>query len=75
MHISDTQSTVLMHQLHNQEFKDTGYPAYLHYQLMSSWNQRKAISMVKGFWNILSKRITCTSRRNAPATTIIWIWP
>lgn len=47
----------------------------LHDKLMCSRNQSKAIVMVECFRDVLSKGVTCTSRRDSPSTSIIRIGP
>ena len=47
----------------------------LHDQLMSSCYQRQAIVMIERFWNILPKRVPCTSGRYTPSASVIWIRP
>ena len=47
----------------------------IHYKLMCPWDQLKVISMIKLFWDILTKSVPSTSRRNTPTTSVIWIWP
>lgn len=48
---------------------------YLHHQLVSTRDQGEAVIMVEGFRDILSKRISCTTRRNPPSTAVVRVRP
>ena len=47
----------------------------LHHKLMSPRNETQSVDMNELFGNILSKRITCTSRADSPSKSIIGIRP
>lgn len=47
----------------------------VHYELMSSGNQLQVVCMIELFWNVLSKSISSSSRRDTPTASIIRIWP
>lgn len=48
---------------------------YLHDQLMCSCNQSQAVIVIKCFGNVLSKGVTSTARRDAPAAPVIGVRP
>ena len=47
----------------------------LHHQLMSSCNQRQAVVVIERFADILSKRVSRSSRRYPPTTSVVWVGP
>lgn len=47
----------------------------LHYQLMCPRHQSEAVIMIECFRNILPKRVSGSSGRYSPATTVIWVGP
>jgi hypothetical protein len=49
--------------------------AYLHNQLVSSGDQGKAVGMVKCLGYILAKGVAGPPGGDAPAPTVIWVWP
>ena len=42
---------------------------------MSTCNERKSIVVVECFGYVLAKSVTSTTRRDAPATAVVWIRP
>jgi hypothetical protein len=51
------------------------YDSYLHHQLMSPGNQSETIIVIEIFRNILTERVTGTTRRDTPTASIVWIRP
>ena len=47
----------------------------IHNQLMCSSYQLKIVGMIKLFTDILSERVACTSWRDSPTASIIWVGP
>jgi hypothetical protein len=47
----------------------------IHYELMCSGDELKVIGMVELFRNVLTKRITSTTRWDTPAASVIRVWP
>ena len=47
----------------------------LHDQLMGAGDQGEAVIVVEGLADVLAERVASTTRRDAPATAIVWIRP
>jgi hypothetical protein len=47
----------------------------VHYQLVGSSDQLEVVGVVELFTNVLAKRIACTSWRNTPSTSVVWVRP
>jgi hypothetical protein len=47
----------------------------LHNQLMRSRHKSESIIMVERFGYVLPECVSCTTRRDAPSTTVVWVGP
>ena len=47
----------------------------IHHQLVCSYDKAESVDIVKLVGDILSECVPCTSRRNTPSFTVLWVTP